>query len=36
VNETREMEISAFFVAFAVGTALLGAALSFTWFHRLV
>jgi Ca-activated chloride channel family protein len=35
VTETREIEISAFFVAFAAVSALLGAALSLLWFHRI-
>lgn len=36
VTETREVEISAFFIAAAVVTAMLGAALSLLWFHRIV
>jgi Ca-activated chloride channel family protein len=35
VTETRETEVSAFFVAVAAVAALLGAALSLLWFHRI-
>ena len=35
VTETKEIEVSVFFVAFAAVTALLGAALSLLWFHRI-
>ncbi len=35
VTETKEIEVSAFFVAFAAVSALLGAALSLLWFHRI-